>query len=180
MPGEEDAHVLPTAETDLANGGQPTAEWIGDPAASATPSFLPGQVVGDRYRIRSALGRGGMGEVWQAFDLKLRVEVALKSLRKELFADERGLDLLRREVLSAREVVSPNVCRVFDLQVADGQELVSMEYIDGRTLLGELSVRGPLELAESGNITSQPLTRCGRCFRNWTYCPHRYCTGCHD
>ena len=116
-PGEEDAHVLPTAETDLANGGQPTAEWIGDPAASATPSFLPGQVVGDRYRIRTSLGRGGMGEVWQAFDLKLRVEVALKSLLKELFADERGLKLLRREVLSAREVVSPNVCRVFDSAV---------------------------------------------------------------
>jgi serine/threonine protein kinase len=43
--------------------------------------FEPGEVLGDRYRIRSLLGVGGMGEVWHAFDLKLRVEVALKALR---------------------------------------------------------------------------------------------------
>jgi serine/threonine-protein kinase len=56
-----------------------------------------------------------MGEVWRAFDLKLRVEVALKALREHLFQDERRRDLLRWEVRAAREVVSPNVCRIFDL-----------------------------------------------------------------
>ena len=56
-----------------------------------------------------------MGEVWRAYDLKLRVDVALKTLRAELLEKERALEALRREVRSAREVVSPNVCRVFDL-----------------------------------------------------------------
>jgi len=41
--------------------------------------FAQGQVLGERYQIRSQLGRGGMGEVWRAFDLKLRVEMALKA-----------------------------------------------------------------------------------------------------
>jgi WD40 repeat protein len=119
--------------------------------------LAPGEVLGDRYQIRSQLGQGGMGEVWRAFDLKLRVEVALKALREDVFRDERRLELLRQEVRAAREVVSPNVCRIFDLIEADGSELVSMEYVDGQTLLAVLQDRGPLELKEAQDIASQFL-----------------------
>ncbi len=116
-----------------------------------------GQTLGGRYRIRALLGRGGMGEVWRAVDLKLRVEVALKALRAELLTDERALESLRQEVRMAREVISPNVCRVFDLVEFDGQELVSMEYIDGITLLDILKMRAPLDLSEAREIASQFL-----------------------
>ncbi len=119
--------------------------------------FAPGQVLGERYQILEMLGRGGMGEVWHAFDLKLRVEVALKALRPEFFKSERRLELLRQEVRAAREVVSPNVCRIFDLIEVEGRELVSMEYVDGATLLGVLQERGPLELKEAQDIASQFL-----------------------
>jgi WD40 repeat protein len=98
-----------------------------------------------------------MGEVWRAYDLKLRVDVALKTLRAELLEQERALQALRQEVRTAREVVSPNVCRVFDLVELDGQELVSMEYIDGTTLVRVLQSRGPLELQEAREIASQFL-----------------------
>ncbi len=119
--------------------------------------FTSGQVLGERYQILEMLGRGGMGEVWHAFDLKLRVEVALKALRPEFFKSERRLELLRQEVRAAREVVSPNVCRIFDLIEVEGRELVSMEYVDGATLLGVLQERGPLELKEAQDIASQFL-----------------------
>ncbi len=119
--------------------------------------FTTGQVLGERYEILEMLGRGGMGEVWRAFDLKLRVEVGLKALREELFQSERRLELLRQEVRAAREVVSPNVCRIFDLIEIDGRELVSMEFVDGATLLGVLQERGPLELKEAQDIASQFL-----------------------
>jgi hypothetical protein len=119
--------------------------------------FAPGQVLGERYQILEMLGRGGMGEVWHAFDLKLRVEVALKALRPEFFKSERRLELLRQEVRAAREVMSPNVCRIFDLIEIEGRELVSMEYVDGATLLGVLQERGPLELKEAQDIASQFL-----------------------
>ncbi len=119
--------------------------------------FTSGQVLGERYQILEMLGRGGMGEVWHAFDLKLRVEVALKALRQNLFKNERRLEMLREEVRAAREVVSPNVCRIFDLIEVEGRELVSMEYVDGATLLGVLQERGPLELKEAQDIASQFL-----------------------
>jgi hypothetical protein len=84
--------------------------------AGALPAPLaPVQILGSRFQIRSLLGRGAMGELWRAYDLKLRVDVALKTLRAELIQKTRALEALRREVRTAREVISPNVCRVFDL-----------------------------------------------------------------
>jgi serine/threonine protein kinase/WD40 repeat protein len=138
------------------------AEVLVDPEEAPTLqytgcTFEEGQIQGERYRIRSLLGRGGMGEVWRAYDLKLRQDVALKALRTELIQDREALETLRQEVRTAREVISPNVCRVFDLQELDGQELVSMEYIDGTTLQEILKRRSPLDLDEAREIASQFL-----------------------
>ena len=59
---------------------------------------------------------------------------------------------------SAREVMSPNVCRVFHIEeVEEGRELVSMEYIDGGTLTELLRERGPLEVGEAREIAAQFL-----------------------
>ncbi len=122
-----------------------------------TSLFTPGQVLGDRYQMRELLGRGGIGEVWHAYDVKLRVEVALKALRPDFFRDENRRKILWQEVRAAREVVSPNVCRIFDLTEVNNIELISMEYIDGTTLLDVLQERGPLDLKEAQNIASQFL-----------------------
>jgi serine/threonine protein kinase/WD40 repeat protein len=112
------------------------------------------QLVSNRYEILEKLGRGAVGDVWRVYDLKLRVEVALKSVRRTI---PDAAEALRREVRTAREVISPNVCRIFDLVVEEGQELVSMEYIDGLTLLSLLQERSPLELREAREIASQFL-----------------------
>jgi serine/threonine protein kinase/WD40 repeat protein len=121
-------------------------------------SLSRGRVLGNRYGIRKLLGRGGMGEVWCAFDLKLRVDVALKTVRPELFEQPRVLETLRQEVRAAREVVSANVCRVHDLLELEGRELVSMEYVDGTTLLQLLEERGPIALQEAREIAAQFLS----------------------
>jgi WD40 repeat protein len=98
-----------------------------------------------------------MGEVWRASDLKLRVEVALKKFHQDVFLDADGVERIRGEVRAARQVVSPNVCRIYDLVDLEGHELVSMEHVDGRTLLEVLQESAPLELKEADDIASQLL-----------------------
>jgi eukaryotic-like serine/threonine-protein kinase len=123
-------------------------------SAAGVP-LAPGGVLANRYELRRVLGRGAMGEVWLAFDLRLRIELALKALLTGGIDSE---ERLRREVRVAREVLSPNVCRVFDLIEADGCELLSMEYIDGTTLRSLLDERSPLDLREAQDIGSQFLS----------------------
>ncbi len=128
-----------------------------DTMTNRISGFVSGQILGGRYRIGTFLGAGGMGEVWQAFDLKLQVEVALKRVLWERPGGNDSRDRLRREVRTAREVVSPNVCRIFDLVEVDGQELVSMELVDGATLAAILKERGPIEPGEAMAIAQQFL-----------------------
>lgn len=75
-----------------------------------------------------------MGEVFRAEDLTLQQEIALKFLPHELTSDPEALERFHREVRVARQVSHPNVCRVFDIGVADGAPFITMEYVDGEDL----------------------------------------------
>jgi len=96
--------------------------------------FLPGAMVADRYRIVGLLGRGGMGEVFRADDLKLGQPVALKFLPQASAGDELMRESLLREVSLARRISSPHVCRVHDVGEEGEQQFLSMEYVDGEDL----------------------------------------------
>ncbi len=96
--------------------------------------FLPGTIVAARYRILGLLGRGGMGEVYRADDLKLGQAVALKFLPAALEKDEGRLERFMNEVKIARQISHTNVCRVYDVGEVDGHHYLSMEYVDGEDL----------------------------------------------
>jgi serine/threonine-protein kinase len=96
--------------------------------------LVPGTILTDRYRIVALAGRGGMGEVYRAEDLKLEQEVALKFLPAALVQDAGALARFRREVRIARQVSHPNVCRVFDIGDWAGVPFLTMEYVDGEDL----------------------------------------------
>jgi Protein kinase domain len=119
-------------------------------APARTPSdvlhgrFLPGTVVGQRYRIVGLLGRGGMGEVYRADDLKLDQAVALKFLPPRFAGDAARLARLHDEVRIARQISHPNVCRVYDMTEADGEHFISMEYVHGEDLATLLNRIGRL------------------------------------
>src|SRR5713226_5263507 len=115
--------------------------------------FTPGQIIADRYRVVALAGRGGMGEVYRAEDLKLSQIVAIKFLPATLSKDAGALARFHSEVRIARQVSHPNVCRVFDIGDADGVPFLTMEYVDGEDLaslvrrIGRLSSDKAIEIA---------------------------------
>ncbi len=106
--------------------------------------FIPGTLLGGRYRIIGLLGKGGMGEVYRATDLTLGQAVALKFLPEALAANERFIERFQSEVRVARQVSHPNVCRVYDIGEVEGLPFISMEYVDGEDLSGLLQRIGRL------------------------------------
>jgi serine/threonine-protein kinase len=116
---------------------------------------VPGALFADRYRIVALLGRGGMGEVYRADDLRLGQPVALKFLPEALADDPGRLDRLYNEVRTARQIAHPAVCRVYDIGEADGQHFLSMEFVDGEDLASLLRRIGRLPQDKAIEIARQ-------------------------
>ena len=131
----------------------------------ADPVFRPGDVLARRFRVVRFLAQGGTGEVYEAHDLELGAAVALKTIRPDIGADALAAERLRREVLLARQVTDPNVCRLFDLfrqtcgpaeppgSGMEGILFLTMELLTGETLAarlkrGRMSTRDALPLLE--------------------------------
>jgi tetratricopeptide (TPR) repeat protein len=118
-----------------------------------------GDVIADRYRITKLIGRGGMGEVYEARDLLLNEDVALKTLRGDLAGDESLLVRFQQEISIARKVTHPNVCRIFEVGIhrsstAPPLLFFAMELLHGHTLADRIG-RGRLTREEAFPIAVQ-------------------------
>ena len=146
------ALVVPTLSF---NEASPAAHNVGaridNMAGLSGLNLSPGSVLLGRYRILNILGRGGMGLVYRADDLKLGQTVALKFLPTSLAQNSEDLDRFLAEVRTARQVSHPNVCRVYDIAEWEGHFFLSMEYVDGEdlaTLLGRIGRLPPAKALE--------------------------------
>ena len=129
QPSPDEATALRTpAET-------PTVATGSNPPVHLTP----GMILGDRYRIVSLVGSGGMGEVYRADDIKLGQSVALKFIARHGEATR-----LYDEVRIGRQVTHPNVCRLYDVAEVDGRLFITMEFVDGEDLASLLRRVGRL------------------------------------
>jgi serine/threonine protein kinase len=117
--------------------------------------FTPGAIIGERYRIVALLGRGGMGEVYRAEDLRLVQVVAIKFLPEALSRDASALARFHSEVRVARQVSHPNVCRVFDIGDAEGIPFLTMEYVDGEDIASLIRRIGRLPQDKATEISRQ-------------------------
>lgn len=139
----------------MPGGTPPPGEDATIPDPASGERFAPGVVLADRYRIVSILGTGGMGEVYRADDLKLKLPVALKFLPRELSDHSRLLEALFNEVRQARRVSHRHVCRVHDVGEAEGQHFLTMELIKGDDLGALLRRIGRLPRSKAFELGKQ-------------------------
>jgi serine/threonine-protein kinase len=103
---------------------------------------LTGQVLCERYRIDAFLGRGGMADVYKAWDRERMVHLALKLLREDLAEDRIFLRRFEREAKVLETLQHPNIVRYFGLEHERLLAFMLMDFIDGSTLRAFLMERG--------------------------------------
>jgi Protein kinase domain len=161
-----DQATIAPAATPRRPSSSPTPGRSGRTPSSSAPGlsssdpigggrFTPGQIIAERYRVVALAGRGGMGEVYRAEDLKLGQVVAIKFLPDVLSQDAAALARFHSEVRIARQVSHPNVCRVFDIGDAEGTPFLSMEYVDGEDLASVVRRIGRLSPDKATEVARQ-------------------------
>jgi hypothetical protein len=127
--------------------------------------LIPGSTIGDVsqpsrcYRIVRAVGRGGMGEIYEAVQVQLARRVALKTIRADLASKPELLARFKREAESAAALGHPNLVQVTDFQANAGEAaFLVMEMLDGATLAQVLEQEGRLDPARAAFIAVQLLS----------------------
>jgi YVTN family beta-propeller protein len=107
------------------------------------------------YRIDGVIGRGGMGVVYRAYDLRLKRTVALKLVAPELALDERFRARFARETELAMSLEHPNVVPIYDAGEVDGRLYLAMRYVEGADLRTLLRADAALEPGRAVAISGQ-------------------------
>ncbi|MEV6902364.1 protein kinase [Amycolatopsis sp. NPDC051372] len=117
------------------------------------------RIIAERYELTMPIGRGGMGEVWAAYDTRLDRTVALKILRPEISADgTSGRALIarfRREARLTARLEHPGVPAVFDVGAHEGQLFLVMQLVNGLDLADFIATKGPCPVEWSAAIGAQ-------------------------
>ena len=118
-------------------GGAAPASLRGKVPKSQPPPplrYVPGGVIGEKYRLTRVLGEGGMGAVWIARNLRLDVDVAIKLIRREVAAEDTS-DRLLQEARAAARIGHPSIVRVYDFGETEYKDpYIVMELLEGESL----------------------------------------------
>ncbi len=114
-----------------------------------------GKTLDNRYEILSVVGIGGMAVVYQAYDLKLKRDVALKVLRDDVSMDAESRKQFRKEYQAVEKLNHPNIRAVYDVVVSGDTEYIVMEYVDGINLKQYMKTQGVLTWQEVLHFTTQ-------------------------
>jgi eukaryotic-like serine/threonine-protein kinase len=126
----------------LTVGAETLTESGGDPSRPGAPRLVDGQVWGP-YQVVRLLGRGGMGEVYEAEQVETGRRLALKVLRATLRGDEDRARFLREGQLAA-SISHPHTVYIFGSEEVGGAPAITMELLGGGTLKDRVSAEGPM------------------------------------
>ena len=105
------------------------------PPKKASSILSAGSVIADRYELVRELGRGGIGEVWLARNIRVDKLVAIKTIHPRWASDDQIRERFKGEALAANRAAHSNIVQVFDAdQTDDGDLFLVMEFVDGRNL----------------------------------------------
>jgi len=111
-------------------------------------------ILGGKYRIIEPIGKGGMGVVYKAEDIKLERTVALKFLPPDLTEDPEARERFVREAKAAAALSHPHICTIHEIGEDENQYFIAMECIEGQSLKQKI-LKGPLDQAEALDIALQ-------------------------
>ncbi len=121
-----------------------------------------GEVLAGKYRIEENLGKGGMGMIYKAEDIKLQRPVAIKLLPANLTTDQEARHRFTLEARTASALDHANICTIYEInETEDGHMFIAMAYYPGETLKAKIK-RGPLKVKEAVDITMQIARGLGR------------------
>lgn len=114
-------------------------------------------ILDNRYRLIKLIGKGGMADVYLAYDEVLKREVAIKVLRTELSNDQLSILRFKQEAMNSTKLIHPNIVEVYDVGEYNKHNYIVMEYIKGLTLKNLIKKRKCLSLDETIFIINQLL-----------------------
>src|SRR5205807_3465235 len=117
-------------------------------------ALAPGSRIGP-YEILSAIGAGGMGEVYRAHDTKLGRDVAIKILPEVFAHDPERLSRFQREAKMLASLNHPNIATIYGLEQSNGTHYLLMELVSGETLAERAKREGPVPIEEALKISVQ-------------------------
>jgi len=155
--GDEDAESIITSKLQKLNAAMSQATGVS--TATSTPLTSNGTVIqttdeqekndiiAERYLTKQKLGAGAMGIVYQAEDMKLNRDVALKELAPSLSNNAQLLSRFRQEALALARLSHPNIVQVYDFIEWNDISLIVMEFVEGDELESWLSNAMPLTVS---------------------------------
>ena len=107
------------------------------------------ETIGNRYEIIKLIGKGGMADVYLAYDVILNRHVAIKVLKSDMADDDLALERFKREAGAVTKLSHPNIVDVYDVGDDGDKHYIVMEYVKGYTLKQLIKKRGPIPYKEA-------------------------------